>query len=387
MFAKPGSTRSRGASWSQSSIAAQAKFAESCNEETARSLCENGKLDILGTVCKTVDMREMNSERALVELLREVCAVRGIRLAAFSDDWVFCLQKGGRTTYVFGYDFSLNSATAKRITNDKAATSDLLQFHGVPRIEHRIFHSPQLAEYVPLEGNWRTMLEYFEACGGDVVCKPNQGSGGKGVSRARTPQGLEAAVIELFRTQRSLCLCPFEPIEHEFRVAILRGQIEFVYRKRRLVVVGDGQRTLRALLLEKLANVPDFGEEAEGLANLSEMQFDFAGVPDKGEEVALNWKHNLGQGAEPELLDMAETGVQQVCELAVQAAAVMDVALASVDVVQSGGKLRVLEINAGIMMESLVRSAPEGRNIARRFYDRIICDALEIEPLNEIGAN
>ena len=220
---------------------------------------EFGKLDTSATVCRIRVMQEMNSERAIVELLREVCDHRGIRLAAFSDDWVFCLQKEERTTYVFGYDFSLNSATAKRITNDKGATSDVLHFHGVPRIEHRIFHSPQLADYVPLEGNWREMLDYFEACNRDLVCKPNQGSGGKGVFRARTPQDIEAAVIELFRTHRSLCLCPFEKIENEFRVAVLRGQVEFVYRKQRSAVVGDGRQTLKTLLLEKLAAVSDLG--------------------------------------------------------------------------------------------------------------------------------
>ena len=325
-------------------------------------------------------MQEMNSERAIVELLREVCDHRGIRLAAFSDDWVFCLQKEERTTYVFGYDFSLNSATAKRITNDKGATSDLLHFHGVPRIEHRIFHSPQLADYVPLEGNWREMLDYFEACNRDLVCKPNQGSGGKGVFRARTPQDIEAAVIELFRTHRSLCLCPFEKIENEFRVAVLRGQVEFVYRKQRSAVVGDGRQTLKTLLLEKLAAVPDLGEEAETLASLGEMQFDFARVPAAGERVALNWKHNLALGAEPELIDAASPEVRAICELATHAAAVMEVSLASVDIAQVREGLKVLEINAGIMMESLVRCVPEGRKIARRFYDRIVCAALKIEP-------
>ena len=50
------------------------------------------------------------------------------------------------------------------------------------------------------------------------------------------------------------------------------------------------------------------------------------------------------------------------------------------DIAQVREGLKVLEINAGIMMESLVRCLPEGRAIARRFYDRIVCAALKIEP-------
>src|SRR5438046_2121066 len=86
----------------------------------------------------------LNTDRLLSTLLKEVAAESGIRMTAFSDDWIFCFQRGGATTYVVGYDFDINSATAKAISKDKAATSDLLAFHGVPRIEHRIFHGPQL---------------------------------------------------------------------------------------------------------------------------------------------------------------------------------------------------------------------------------------------------
>jgi glutathione synthase/RimK-type ligase-like ATP-grasp enzyme len=325
-------------------------------------------------------MTELNSERALVSILRGICAERGIKLTAFSADWIFCLQTSRRTGYVFGYDFTLNSASAKMISKDKAATSDLLSFHGVPRVEHRIFHGPQLVGYVPTTGNWSALLEYFACCGRDVVCKPNEGTGGRGVFRARTPLDLELAVHRLFTSSRSICVSPFEPFAGEYRVAVMNGRAEFVYRKRRRHVVGDGRRTLLRLLLDQLNDSSDLASQLSFLAGLPECDLDFNSVPSAGITVDLNWRHNLGQGAAPELLDARTERATQIAELAIRAMEVLGIALASVDVVEASGKFKVLEINSGIMMESFVRSLPEGRDIARRFYEKIICSMLDLQP-------
>jgi hypothetical protein len=49
-----------------------------------------------------------------------------------------------------------------------------------------------------------------------------------------------------------------------------------------------------------------------------------------------------------------------------------------VDVAETGGEFKVLEINSGIMMESFVRSGPEHRAMARQFYDKIVCAMMRI---------
>ncbi|MDP2310974.1 MAG: RimK-like protein [Pseudomonadota bacterium] len=324
-------------------------------------------------------MKEQNAERMLVSLLKEVCAARRIRLTSFSDDWVFCLQREGRTAYVVGFDFGVNNATAKMIAKDKSATSDLLRFHDVPRVEHRLFHSPELAGYVPLEGSWRPMLDYFMASGRHLVCKPNEGTGGRLVLRARTPLELEAAVHRILRGSRSVCLSPFELIGDEYRVAVLNGVVQFAYRKQRPALIGDGVSSVRRLLLARLDDQSDFSGAAQRLAELGEMRLDFELVPRLGERVELNWRHNLGQGAEPELLNEESPELREVAALALRGAAALGIDLASVDVVDAGGTLKILEINSGIMMESLVRSLPDGRALARRFYDRIVCAALFLD--------
>ena len=321
-------------------------------------------------------MAEMNHQRSLVAHLKEICDRRGIQLAAFSGDWIFCLQKDGRTTYIFGYDFGINSAAAKMICKDKTATSDLLDFHKVPRIEHRIFHGPQLAGYVPEEGSWREMLGYLEAHPRGLVCKPNEGTGGHAVFLAETAPQLEAAVYQVFAKSRSLCLSPFEEFEHEYRVALLGGEIQFIYRKVRPALCGDGKQTARELLLAQLRRAPDFAGQLARLKSLAEMDVDWDRVPDAGESVGMNWRHNLGQGSKPELLSPTDPAWKASGELALRAAEALGVELASVDLASTPAGLKVLEVNSGIMMESLVKIHPDGNAMAAAFYDRIVCLAL-----------
>lgn len=323
---------------------------------------------------------ELNADRVFVALLREVCAERGVRLIPFSDAWLLCLEHGGRRSYTLGYDFGLSSATAKMIAKDKSATSDVLGFHGLPRIEHRIFHSPQIAPYVGSAGNWAAMLAFFEEHGRDLVCKPNEGTGGLGVTRVRTALALEAAVTRLFQRERALCLAPFEPITVEYRVALLRGCVEFLYRKERPALHGDGRSTRRALLCDWLKTGRDFAASARQLAEAAAELDAPDSVPAAGEAFIVNWRHNLGQGAVPQPLAVDAPENQAVCALAVRAAAAVGIELASIDVVESAGELKVLEINSGIMMESLARSSVQGRAVARRFYDRIVCALFDLDP-------
>jgi glutathione synthase/RimK-type ligase-like ATP-grasp enzyme len=321
---------------------------------------------------------EFNSNRMLVSILREICRRRAIEFTGFSDDWVLVLQKGGKVSRVMGYDFELNSATAKMICRDKSATSDLLAFTGVPRVEHRLFHGPQLKGYVSLQGNWRPMLEFFAACGNDVVCKPNEGTGGKGVTRARTEAELEAAVLDVFTKSRSLCLSPFELIEGEYRVAIVSGEVHFVYRKERPALVGDGKRSVRELLLERMLTARNFPAEVDSATQLIEGSTNLDRIAAAGEQVVLNWRHNLGGGAAPRVFDRNAPEIRPIIALACHAIDALGVTVASVDVVATPGGLKVLEVNSGIMMENLARHSSYGYDLAYRFYDRIVCHALGV---------
>jgi glutathione synthase/RimK-type ligase-like ATP-grasp enzyme len=315
-------------------------------------------------------MKILNSRRSVCDLLKEIGAEEGIEVRGFSSDWILALRSGGQSHYVFGYDFPLNNATAQLLAKDKAGTAEILGFHGVPRVEHRIFHGPQMEGYVPSGGNWRALLGFFDAHGGDVVCKRNEGTGGSGIFRARSVPELEAAVHRLFEKSRSIALSPFLEIAGEHRVVMLDGEPQVVYTKHRPCVRGDGASTLLQLVSRFVE-----GEDAQARWEMVRESLgpeELHRVLAPGEPYHLRWQHNLGLGAEVERVEPGSALFRELGELARGAMRAIDARLASVDVVDVGGERLVLEINAGIMMESYVKRVPGGREHAKAVYRRIV---------------
>jgi glutathione synthase/RimK-type ligase-like ATP-grasp enzyme len=329
-------------------------------------------------------MSQQNKERIIVSLLREICSERQVALASFCDDWLFELRKGDAVAHLFGYDFSLNSATARAVCKDKAATTALLAHAAVPHIPHWLFHRPEMAAYVPHSGNWQSMLRLLGTHPLGLVCKPNEGTGGQHVHHVRTPLELEAAAAEVFQVTRALSVSPYVPFEAEYRVAVLHDVVEFAYRKQRPTIIGDGKRSIRQLLLDRLSAISWTSAEFDSLSELLTSGLRIDDVPSAGARVPLGWKHNLAHGSAPELLPPDFPSLPLLAELAKQAARALGIALASVDIAEAADGFKIMEVNSGIMMEGLVAKLPQGHTLAKRFYDRIVCAALHLS--NETGA-
>lgn len=339
-----------------------------------------------GRACGSVDL---NQERALVRLLRELAAERGMRVATLGDGWILRIERDAsgsspaRVAHVYGYGFDLNPAGTHAIACDKAATSELLTSCGVPNVEHRLFLHPRMARFVPHRGTWEQILASFEAWDRDVVVKENAGTGGRDVVRCRSVVELEEAVYSLFEHTTAIAISPYLELSHEHRFVMLGGSVELAYEKVRFAVVGDGARTTLQLLSDATGSVtgdatgsPRVGRGA--LAGMFEQmdagtRASLLDVPPKGQTRLLNWRHNLGQGASVRLLDVGEARVAACARVAEAAATAIGLRFGSVDVVIAGARpARVLEINAGVMMEFLVRSLREGEALARRVYGQAL---------------
>ncbi|MCW5875936.1 MAG: hypothetical protein KIS85_03550 [Anaerolineales bacterium] len=310
-----------------------------------------------------------NNERVLVELVKEIAAEQGYALNSFSQDWVLRLEKNGLSRHVFGYKFEINSASAELMAGDKAALADLMGHLGIPHVPHKLFHHPRLSGYVSSQGNWPGMLAYAAEVGYPLVCKPNAGTGGAGVTLVHGPGELEEAVLTLFQKYRGVCLSPLLTIAQEFRAIMLDGECELLYVKRRPQVIGDGQASLMQLIQAAQA-AGQLSLEMAGEA----MQRHHEGlnlVPAAGEEIIVGWKHNLSAGSAPQVLEDGPLS-EQLIEMARQAQRAINIRFASVDIMESDGQLRVLEINSGVMMEHFVRSQPENREKAKAIYTRAI---------------
>ncbi|MEX2143856.1 MAG: hypothetical protein WD740_04620 [Anaerolineales bacterium] len=310
-----------------------------------------------------------NNERILPALISELAAAQQIKLTSFSQDWILRLEKAGLARHIFGYNFEINTATAQLAAGDKAAVSDLLAHLGVPHVEHRLFLHPRLSGYVSSKGNWPAMLAYAQQVGYPLVCKPNTGTGGEGVSRVDSPAELERISMALFQLHRSICLSPYLDLEQEYRAVMLDGECELLYTKRRPHVVGDGQSSVLELI-EQLHLSGALSQELAGQA-IEQHPGELRQVPDPGQEVLIGWKHNLGEGSAPQVVEVGPL-YDQLVELARQAQQAINIRFASVDIVEANGQNLVLEINSGVMMEYFVRHFPDGRQLAKHIYAKAL---------------
>jgi glutathione synthase/RimK-type ligase-like ATP-grasp enzyme len=303
----------------------------------------------------------LNRPRILIDAVRRYCAEHRIALDVRAEGWLLVLHRAGRRNLIFGYDLGLNSAVAHRLASDKAATADLLSLSGLPAVPHAFFIAPAFDG--DAETPWPSMLDLLEAHPAGLVVKPNEGTSGRFVTHVLRRDQLMDAVNSLFAANTNVAISPFLDIEDEVRVVQLDGSPLLVYRKERPSVVGDGERTLLELALATVA-------PSKGKGMLARLRDDFsatelAAIVPAGEPRLLNWRHNLEAGARPLLLD--NDPAREACvALAAQAAQVIGIRFASIDLVRTKGRWQVLEINSGVMMEALGGRYPDAVYAAYR---------------------
>ncbi len=303
----------------------------------------------------------MNKERTIVTLLREISKEDGYDFKTYSYDWVKELSKGGNSIYIHGYNFPANDTSFTQIANDKACTSEVLSAKGIPNVEHSYFMSPNdihYVKYLGVDGNWKEMIRLLDKHG-KIVVKPNSGTGGAGIKIVSDEVGLEKAVNEIFSFTSTLCICPYYEIEDEFRVIILDGVPEVVFKKVRPSVYGNGFDNVGVLCAK------------EGKSYDSHCGVSLSYIPQKGEKVNVGWKHNLGQGSAPEVLKSGDAYKKAVC-LATRTLLALGGKFASVDCVSIGGNLRVLEVNSGVMMDNFANTNEDNYKLAKSIYKKAI---------------
>ncbi|MBI1384074.1 MAG: RimK-like protein [Rhizobiales bacterium] len=305
-----------------------------------------------------------NDDRVLLRSLARYGERHGLELEVFSLGWIATLSRGGRRQVVFGYDLGLNSSSVLKLCDDKAATAEVLARSGVAHVPHRLFVHPEIFPFVHVPGNWRGLLEAFEAFDRNVVVKDNNGTGGREVLLARDPATYERAVTKLFERARAVAVSPFMDLGREVRVMLLDGEPLLAYGKERPVVVGDGRASNRQLIERRIAE----GELALSEDAWSAISCELGAVPAAGEVVAIQWRHNLGMGARARLYDLEGPEIAETIDLARRAQAAAGARFCSVDIAAAPDGERVMEINAGIMLENVVSWHPEGETLADRIY-------------------
>lgn len=308
-----------------------------------------------------------NSKSSYVKILYEICREEGIRISSYSYDWAFCLQKDNKRCFILGYQFGLNPSSVQQVCNDKNIASEVLKEEGIPSVYHACCMAPSMLQYTGGTGNWSLLLEKLRE--GPLVCKDNYGTGGNLVFKVETQAQLEQAAASIFACSEAMAVCSFEKILEEYRLVMLDGQIRLAFSKIRPYLLGNGTSTVGELMGEALARgqIHDFA--IPGVSELGK-------VPGKNEKYLLNWKHNLGQGAAAEELSVSQLD-GKITGLAARTAQALGIRFASIDLIRTGEGWKVLEVNAGVMMEHFASSGPEQYRKAKAIYRDAILTMLE----------
>lgn len=307
----------------------------------------------------------MEKQRNFSKLIRGIAAEEGLSLLSLSDDWAFILEKDGKRLPVVAHQFPLNPASVSELCRDKALTYEVLEKAGIPAVPHIFLPNSAYQAYAGGSSTEDQALQFLEI-EREIVLKDNYGTGGSRVYYAADEEALAAALAELLPKTTALSLSPYVRILDEYRAVVLENAVRLVFSKERAYLIADGVRPLVALLSDAGIDVGRFLSHSGPYAAYRDPEA-LHTVPGKGTRIPLNWKHNLGQGASAVLLEEGETK-EAVRALALSASAALGTRFSSVDVIRDENGLRVLEVNAGVMMEHFAGQGPEFYRMAEEIY-------------------
>lgn len=308
-------------------------------------------------------MEKPNKERILVQIIKELSEELNYSVDYLCYNWLIRISKNGISKHIMGYDWEINSSTSQLIAKDKSACYEILISQQVPTIEHKLFLSPQFQNYIGKNGSWKALLNYAESHNFNIVCKSNIGTGGNEVFKINNQLELETSVHTLFSKYRGICLCPYYNIKTEYRIIILNDIVQLIYAKQKPHIIGDGESTILELLQNLYGSMSASDIEMNDINILTILPTD--------EIFELGWKHNLGKGAKPIIIE-DELLKEKLTTLAIKASKAVNINFASVDIVESQDELFVMEINSGVMTENFAQESELNYNIAKTIYRNAI---------------
>ena len=297
------------------------------------------------------------------EIIQEICNENNIKYKFLSKDWVIMLEKNGKTRFISGYKFDLNTHGIGLIADDKYALYEVLKNKNIPVIEHKIvYNKTNNLDYATGCNTYNYVKEYFTKNNNHIIIKPNNGTCGNDVFNITRINEIDSILDKIFVNNYSISMCPFYTIKHEYRAIMLDGENKLLYAKYLPIVTGDGNKTIRQLLLE-------FNQEFF-MDKLEDSQYDK--VLANKERFKYNWKFNLSQGAIAKKVD-DELLKEKLIKLAKQVCEKINLRFGSIDIIQTtDDELIVLEVNSGVMLENYTRLNPDEYVVAKEIYKKAI---------------
>ncbi|MBR6948672.1 MAG: hypothetical protein IKH54_00625 [Bacilli bacterium] len=286
----------------------------------------------------------MVEENIIHKVIKEICEEEKIEFKLLSRDWIIRLKKDNKERFISGYKFDLNSHALGEILDDKYGLYEVLREDNIPIIDHNILYSKDNNNDFAIGYNdINKVKEFFYNNNQSIVIKPNKGTCGNGVYHITNINDIEPLVQKLHKDNYSISYCPYYDIEKEYRIIVLNNQIKLIYQKNKPVVIGDGIKTIKELLLDFNYNY------------FKNIEFDntYNRVLEKDEIFEYNWKFNLSTGATAQILNNKEVE-ENLKRIVEQVLSKLEIKFASIDIIKTNdNKYLVMEINSGVMMKNI----------------------------------
>jgi len=255
---------------------------------------------------------------------------------------------------VYGFSFGINGSGETRVCIDKSATASILEKEKIPHVPHS-----KISRGKTKEISWPRIKAFAaeQKQPFNIVAKPLYGKAGIGVTHARGEKELETMTDGLFRKMKEISLSPFYSIEDEYRVIVLNHGIEYVMRKEKRYVVGDGISTVGHLI--SLSR-----HKSHTLSDVVLNQ-----IPALNQKVYITWKHN-GFTVHRIPIDSKDPLQIKIRELASRATKALAMAFCCVDIIkiEADDQPIVLEVNSDVWVES----HEVGYDDAKRTYTKVV---------------
>ena len=294
-------------------------------------------------------------------IIKEICEEKGINYNLLSRDWITMLEYKGKTRFISGFQFGLNDHALGNIMDDKFALYEVLHTKNIPVAEHHIlFKNTNNNDYA--EGyNTFNLVKDFYNIHKLIVIKANTGSCGTNVYKIEKEEDIEPILNQLFEHNHSISYCPYYDIKSEYRMIVIDGEIQLIYKKKKPVVIGNGKDTIRDLLIS--FNRHYFSDK------LNDSIYDR--VLNYGEVYEYDWRFNLSRGASA-TTDISDEIRGKLIEIKNQITSELKIGFASIDIIETDDSFYVLEINSGVMTENIIEIIDNGKEIVKSIYTKAI---------------
>lgn len=317
-------------------------------------------------------MKIESFDKTFHKIIKEVAQIYDIGFELVADNRVVELTKDGKLRRIVGYNLDLNDSGSWMAAKYKDITSSIFENRNIPHIEHKVFRNPKIFSHI--EPNWVEMIKFAEKYDYAIVCKPNSGSLGTGVTHIKNQAHLEEITTNLFSQHPAITLSPYYNLVSETRFVILDSTCVLIFKKERPSLHGNGKDTVSKLLQEFTSSFETLEEFAEFFKQKELPQNNFTPLNQilpEGTTVNLYWKHNDSKASYYSIV--AKSPFE---DLAISAANALNLRFSGIDIVETSIGPRVLEANTGA---DFIRLYNNHYETVKEVYSKVLRRMFEIE--------